>query len=289
MAWYRRAADLGHPNAAYNIGFMYHNGQGAPRDPTEAIAWYRKATDLGYPSAPYNLGVMHRDGQGVPQDHAQAVAWFRKAVDVGHVGAMSQLGVMYANGRGVPQDYAEAVAWYRKGADLGAAPAMFNLGIMYDDGRGVTQDYVEAYKWMFLARARPGEHQKMTAQALDRVAQLMTPAQIAEAQKLAGGWRSQIAAAQPSNRTDAQFVEPFRAAAATGDAAAMFTLGVMYRDGQLVLQDDIEAYLWMSLAADRLTGENQKTAEEARDRLAALMTPARIAEAQTLAAESRRK
>jgi TPR repeat protein len=69
----------------------------------------------------------------------------------------------------------------------------------------------------------------------------------------------------------------------------MFTLGVMYRDGQLVLQDDIEAYLWMSLAADRLTGENQKTAEEARDRLAALMTPARIAEAQTLAAESRRK
>jgi hypothetical protein len=117
----------------------------------------------------------------------------------------------------------------------------------------------------------------------------MTPAQIAEAQKLAGGWRSQIAAAQPSNQTDAQFVEPFRAAAARGDAAAMFTLGVMYRDGQRVLQDDVEAYRWMSLATAGLTGENQTTTAEARDRVAKLMTPVQIAEAQKLAGEWRSK
>jgi hypothetical protein len=163
---------------------------------------------------------------------------------------------------------------------------MFNLGIMYDDGQGVTQDYVEAYKWLSLAMARAtGERHKMVAAARDRVAQLMTPAQIAEAQNLAGEWRSQTAAPQTPGQTDAQFVETFRAAAATGNAAAMFILGAMYRDGQRVLQDDVEAYLWMSLAADRLTGENQKTSAESRDRLAALMTPARIAEAQKRVAE----
>jgi TPR repeat protein len=288
MAWYRKAADLSDSTATYNIGFMYHNGQGTPRDPTEAIAWYRKAADLGYASAPYNVGVMYRDGQGVPQDPAEAVAWFRKAADLGHVGAMNALGAMYANGRGVPQDDVQAAAWYRRAANAGAAPAMFNLGLMYEEGQGVPQDYVEASKWLSLAAVRAtGENQKRVAVARDRVTRLMSPAQIAEAQKLAGEWQSETATDQTANQTDAQFVEPFRAAADRGDAAAMFTLGAMFRDGQRVLQDDVEAYRWMTLATERLTGESQKTAAESRDRVAGHMTPAQIAEARTRAAEWR--
>ena len=41
----------------------------------------------------------------------------------------------------------------------------------------------------------------------------------------------------------------------------------------------------MSLAADRLTGGNQKTAAASRDRVAGLMPPAPIAEAQKRVAE----
>ena len=87
-------------------------------------------------------------------------------------------------GRGVPQDDAEAVKWYRKAADQGYALAQTNLGIMYDDGRGVPQDYVQAHMWFNLAVAAAGN----SAMARD-IAAKMTPAQIAEAQKLAREWK----------------------------------------------------------------------------------------------------
>ncbi len=94
-------------------------------------------------------------------------------------------------GRGVPQDYAEAVKWYRKAAEQGNAGAQFNLGVMYDNGQGVPQDYVQAHMWYNLSAAGspPGEDRDSAAEYRDSVAKLMTPAQIAEAQRRAGKWR----------------------------------------------------------------------------------------------------
>ena len=88
------------------------------------------------PTAQFNLGLMYHNGQGVPQDYREAVRWYRMAADQGDADAQFNLGVMYDNGRGVPQDYAEAVRWYRKAADQGYADAQFNLGVMYYNGRG---------------------------------------------------------------------------------------------------------------------------------------------------------
>ena len=93
---------------------------------------------------------------------------------------------MYANGQGVPQDYAAAVSWYRKAAEQGYAAAQFNLGVMYDKGQGVPQDYVQAHKWWNLAAAN-GDADAIKSR--DIVAKKMTPAQIAEVQKLAREWK----------------------------------------------------------------------------------------------------
>jgi len=38
-AWFRRAADRGHPGAQAAPGIMYHRGQGVPRNDIEAIKW----------------------------------------------------------------------------------------------------------------------------------------------------------------------------------------------------------------------------------------------------------
>jgi TPR repeat protein len=77
----------------------------------------------------------------------------------------------------------------------------------------------------------------------------MTPAQIAEAQKRAGEWRSQ--AAQASSPTDAStVVERLRAAAANGDSNAMYNLGVSYHDGQGVPRDYAQAVAWYRKAVD---------------------------------------
>jgi hypothetical protein len=90
---------------------------------------------------------------------------------------------MYASGQGISKDYAQAVQWYRRAADQGIARAQFNLGVMYSRGQGVLQDYIEAHKWMNLAAAVPE-----SAAARDRLAQDMTPAQIAEAERRSQEW-----------------------------------------------------------------------------------------------------
>ena len=81
------------------------------------------------------------------------------------------------------------IAALRVTANAGDAHAQWHLGVMYRNGRGVPQDYVEAHKWYNLGASRvSAENQKIFAEARDAVAQLMTPQQLAEAQRLAREW-----------------------------------------------------------------------------------------------------
>ncbi len=138
-------------------------------------------------------GSCTHNGQGVPQDYAEAVKWYRLAAEQGDAGAQYNLGDMYANGQGVPQDYAEAVKWYRLPPSRAMPHAQYNLGVMYDNGQGVPQDYVQAHMWFNLAASRysaaEAEERANAVKNRDAVAARMTPAQIAEAQKLAREWK----------------------------------------------------------------------------------------------------
>jgi uncharacterized protein len=51
MRRYRKAADQGDAVAQANIGLLYQNGLGVPRDPGEARAWIQKAAAAGYEPA----------------------------------------------------------------------------------------------------------------------------------------------------------------------------------------------------------------------------------------------
>jgi TPR repeat protein len=93
---------------------------------------------------------------------------------------------MYAKGQGVPVNYVEALKWFRLAADQGVASAQNNLGLMYANGWGVPQDYVRAHIWFNLSAAQGDQN---AAETRDRILKRMTPAQIAEAQKLAREWQ----------------------------------------------------------------------------------------------------
>ena len=90
-------------------------------------------------------------------------------------------------------DYATALMVYRPLADKGDAKAQYNLGIMYDTGQGVSQDYVQAHKWYNLSASRASADETDVRDSAvknrDLVAAKMTPAQIAEAQRLASEWK----------------------------------------------------------------------------------------------------
>jgi hypothetical protein len=136
---------------------------------------------------------MYAGGKGVRQDYAEVAKWHHKAADQGYAAAQSSLGYMYDKGQGVRQDYAEAVKWYRKAADQGYAVAQFNLGHMYAEGQGLPQDYVQAHMWLNLAVSKfPASEvvpRERALRAREYVAGEMTPAQVAEAQRLAREWK----------------------------------------------------------------------------------------------------
>jgi uncharacterized protein len=78
------------------------------------------------------------------------------------------------------------VKWFRKAADQGNALAQLSLGGMYANGRGVPQDYILAHMWYNLTAAQ-GDQDAIKNR--DLIAGNMTPAQIAEAQRLAREWK----------------------------------------------------------------------------------------------------
>jgi uncharacterized protein len=88
---------------------------------------------------------------------------------------------------------AQAVTWSRKVADQGDAYGQIFLGLMYRDGQGVPQDYIRAHMWFNLAALGTSPpwfgFQDHVVKNRDEVAAKMTPAQIADAQRMASEWK----------------------------------------------------------------------------------------------------
>jgi hypothetical protein len=190
--WYEKAAAQGSAGAQFIVGWLYANGDGVPQDYVQAAKWYEKAAAQGFAGAQFSLGWLYANGDGVPQDYVQAAKWYEKAAAQGDARAQVGLGWLYHKGTGVPQDYVQAAKWYEKAAAQGDAHAQVGLGELYHFGHGVPQDYVRAYMWHNFAAARVKDDlQKLAATIRDDIARRMTPAQIAEAQRLASRCQAQ--------------------------------------------------------------------------------------------------
>ncbi len=155
-------------------------------DYATALREWQPLATKGHAVAQYNLGLLYANGQGVPKDDAQARLWYEKAAVQGHADAQVNLGRLYDYGRGGPQDFRMAVRWYRRAADQGNSLAQTRLGLLYERGDGVTKDYVQAYMWYKLGAANGGNTGAMMR---DELAIKMTSDQLAEAKKLAREWK----------------------------------------------------------------------------------------------------
>jgi TPR repeat protein len=58
------------------------------------------ATEFGDPHAQYNLGRMYLDGDGVPKDARRGARWLRLAADKNHMESQALLGNLYFSGLG---------------------------------------------------------------------------------------------------------------------------------------------------------------------------------------------
>lgn len=111
---------------------------------------------------------------------AEGIEWATRAAVQGDIGSQYGMAVSYAKGYGVEVNPPEAVKWFRMAADQGSPDAQASLAKRYAAGDGVAPDKIEAYKWYDIAD-RNGRYHGNNPR--DTLAETMTPAEIAEAQR----------------------------------------------------------------------------------------------------------
>ncbi len=72
-------------------GRRYGNGEGVAADVDSAIRLYCNAANQGHADAQYYLGWLYSRGRGVKRDDALAAAWFKKAAGQNHAQARNLL------------------------------------------------------------------------------------------------------------------------------------------------------------------------------------------------------
>lgn len=124
-------------------------------------------------------------------DYTEALKGYRVLAAEGDARALNTIGYMYNHGQGVAKDSVEALKWYRPAAAQGNAGALYIIGTMYLDGVGTSQDSVQAYKFLSLSlvRLKTREAQVATTEVRDFAASTLSPAKLAEAQKLVREWK----------------------------------------------------------------------------------------------------
>jgi TPR repeat protein len=120
------------------------------------------------------------------------------------------------------QDYAECLLWFQRASDQGHADARFFLGVMYAKGDGAPQDSVRAHMWFRLSAAQGNQKAIKTLEVAERT---MTPAQIAEAEKLARDWKPAPIGGIPAGRMECGDHILLRSDQANIDGVARYSLG----------------------------------------------------------------
>lgn len=148
-----RAAEAGHPRAAYNLSLLLLGSDDAA-EVARAATLMRQAAEAEIPTAQHALGVLLAEGRGLAQNRIAATAWFSRAARNGDVSGMVEFAIALFNGDGVAPDEAQAARWFRDAAFRGNAIAQNRLARLYVGGRGVPKDPVEAAAWHLAAAAQ---------------------------------------------------------------------------------------------------------------------------------------
>jgi uncharacterized protein len=121
----QQAAAVGNPTAAYELGYMYENGDGLEQNLEQSARWYLKAADLGDAAGEAAVGQLYEDGNQVAENWDTAAQWYAKSAQQGNRIGEFRLGRAYHYGVGVPLDLGAAEQWYEKAAAQGHSQAAY--------------------------------------------------------------------------------------------------------------------------------------------------------------------
>ena len=271
------------PEAQYEIGSPFEGGPPSPfrfcTDRDKAYIWYRKAADQGHREAQYKVGYLHY----IREEDQEALSWFLRAAEKGSPYAALRLGEIYYKGYGISKNYFEAVRWFFQAAKLGDSLATAFLGTMYRDGKGFARHDPGTEEWFRyaaeLGNRWSGFALTFTGDGLEGSVEFLRKA--AEAGLLQAqyylGFRYERGMGVPQDYEEA--AKWYRAVAEGGRADGQFALGGLYEAGRGAPIDYVLAHMWFNLAG----AQGDEFAIRFRDEIAEKMTGDQIAEAQRLA------
>jgi hypothetical protein len=114
-AWYP-LADEHDAKAQTAIAFLYLKGLGVRQDDVRAADWYRRAAQLGRPEAQFFLGMLYHLGRGVPQNDRLAHVWCEIALTGGITAGLDCRDAASARltGAQIRQAYRMAADWLER-------------------------------------------------------------------------------------------------------------------------------------------------------------------------------
>ncbi|WP_026852279.1 tetratricopeptide repeat protein [Geothrix fermentans] len=229
----RRAAERGHPEAAFRLAEALRTGHGVLRDPAQAEGWYQRAAASGWGPAAAWLAHAHAEGDGVARDAEQARRWAEAAVRLRpHASASRSL---------LRHDAGGEDPLVRVGAEAAArVEAAAGRVVAHRAGRWALG--LGAVVLACLALGTAGTFFWVGSSSLHHLPLLMLapPALLLAWQ----AWR--LRRDRPKQGRDR-----LREAAEGGDPEACYRLGLAYRQGSARLpKDDLSAALWFRRAAE---------------------------------------
>ena len=169
---------------------------------------------------------------------------------------------------GVPADPVKAMKWYRLASDLGHAGAQCEVGYCYYSGDGVKKDLKKAKKWLTLAADNGDENARRKLTWLLYEDKESDPEETVMLLKAAAEKEGDLAnyilgmmykEGDRVPQDDEEAVRRFKAASSEeGYWDANYELGLMYETGEGVPQNDDEAIFWYKRAVDRSCTDPEK-------------------------------
>lgn len=113
FSYYEKAAELGHPEAQYRLGYCYEHKIGVRRANMDlAFSWYLKAADQEVPAAQLRVGELYFDNKGAYYNAQKAFFYLSKAAERGLPDAQRMVGDCHKIGWGTERSNVQALAWY---------------------------------------------------------------------------------------------------------------------------------------------------------------------------------
>ena len=254
----KEASDMGWTEADFLLALMYRDGSGTERSVEMAEAYLTKAAEAGHQRAMTILADMYNEGKYLSRDPEKAFRWYLESARSGNPRSQYQVASMLSAGIGTEKDPKASKEWFARYSS--SSLNEFRRSAM--DTLKARGPDAETSMVLLKASSRSLHTQSMMALASryeegrDVKRNESAAAQLLERASASGG--------APRTRLGIMYLEGigvekdagkafslFRSAAHFGDAAGMYRLALMYKDGIACEESQVNYRMYMRMAAER--------------------------------------